>query len=371
MKKSLLAAAVVASFAGAAAAAESSITLYGIVDVGIRHQTNAASNGDSITTMNPGTLSTSRWGLRGNEDLGGGMNAIFTMEAGFNVDDGTQNGSTRAFHRQSFLGMNGTWGQLTFGRQYNTLFDTSAKFDPLGYATFGHNNNGTGALQNATTAAATTLPVDGVANSTYTDGWRNDNLVKYTGTWEKFSVGAGYSFGEVAGDSKQNSRYALSGSYNESNFAVGVALGKAQSNANPSVASKFTLVGGSFKFDPVTIKAIYQARTVEANGTTTPESKDRVFGLGATYQANPKLALTLAAYNNKYTDGSTSQKNAGRNSWVALADYSISKRTDFYFVVDRTKWTLADDGATAQFMPAGMDKNKSATGLTVGVRHRF
>src|SRR5690606_18864953 len=122
MKKSLLVAALIAGFAGAANA-ETSVTLYGIVDGGVEYQQFKGTNddGDSFkvrnTGMGNGIQSSNRWCLKGTEDLGDGLQAVFVLENGFNLNDGT---SDKMFGRQATIGLkSAAWGQLDFGRQTN------------------------------------------------------------------------------------------------------------------------------------------------------------------------------------------------------------------------------------------------------------
>jgi len=124
MKKTLLAAALLAGFAGAASA-QSSVTLYGIIDIGLQYQSISAENvnpqiNSSRFGMTNGTQSGSRWGLRGTEDLGNGLRAVFVLESGFDSANGNSAQGSRLFGRQSTLGLaSNQWGQVDFGRQTN------------------------------------------------------------------------------------------------------------------------------------------------------------------------------------------------------------------------------------------------------------
>lgn len=147
MKKTLLAAALVAGFAGVAQA-ESSVTLYGLVDAGYGYQGsqakfkggNADQNGKVRTNdfkVHSGIANGSRWGLKGKEDLGNGTSAIFVLESGFDVGNGTQGQSDddndRLFGRQAYVGLTGeSWGTFTLGRQYNAGDTFVAPIDPFG-----------------------------------------------------------------------------------------------------------------------------------------------------------------------------------------------------------------------------------------------
>ncbi|WP_368643867.1 porin [Castellaniella ginsengisoli] len=130
MKKTLLAAALLAGFATAGVAqAETSVTLYGILDTGYGYQNYKYDhNGADITAkssgLRDGTFNGNRFGLKGSEDLGDGLRAIFQLEQGFNLNDGGS-ASSRQFHRQAFVGLSSdNWGTFTMGRQYSAGVDT-------------------------------------------------------------------------------------------------------------------------------------------------------------------------------------------------------------------------------------------------------
>ncbi|MER1966122.1 porin [Castellaniella sp. GW247-6E4] len=125
MKKTLLAAALFAGLAGAAQA-ETSVTLYGILDTGygysqIKYDRNDIRVRSTSSGLASGVVSGNRWGVRGSEDLGDGLRAIFTLEAGFDIGSGGNSSKSGAlFHRQSWVGLaSDHWGSFTMGRQYN------------------------------------------------------------------------------------------------------------------------------------------------------------------------------------------------------------------------------------------------------------
>src|SRR5471032_1197625 len=122
----------------ACAHAQSSVTLYGILDTGIELVTHADAAGDKVVRM-PGITGSmpSRWGLRGKEDLGGGLAAIFTLENGFNVRAGDVNQGGRLFGRQAWVGLSNQYGALTFGRQYTMSFWALTDSDMLGPDIYG------------------------------------------------------------------------------------------------------------------------------------------------------------------------------------------------------------------------------------------
>lgn len=175
MKKHLLAVTVVAGFASSAQA-DTSVTLYGLVDGGIGYTQfkNDETKGSKIGTWDGGQ-SSNRWGLRGSEDLGGGLKAIFTLENGFSLMNGTQSQSGRLFGREAMVGLKSdSLGQLTLGRQGNIAYRWLS-----GVATpFGNNFN-----QARTAGTFSTAEV------------RYDNQIQYQSpNMSGFQFGIGYSF---------------------------------------------------------------------------------------------------------------------------------------------------------------------------------
>ncbi len=115
----------------------SSVSIYGLMDLGVEYVNNVGATGSSLTRMpsNTGTLP-SRLGFRGSEDLGGGLKAIFTLEMGLAPDQGTLGQGGRGFGRQSFVGLEGPWGSVTAGRQYSMLFYSMLNADVMGPALY-------------------------------------------------------------------------------------------------------------------------------------------------------------------------------------------------------------------------------------------
>jgi predicted porin len=157
--------------------AQSSVTLYGVVDTGVEFFTHASPTGGNIArfpTISGGDLP-SRWGLRGEEDLGGGLKTVFQLESGFAPASGTSLQNGREFGRQAYVGFSGPWGQLTAGRHINmTIFGMSSA-DVLGPAAFSLGS------------------FDG-----YLSAARADNSIEYRGTFSNVTVGVSYSFGRDA-----------------------------------------------------------------------------------------------------------------------------------------------------------------------------
>ena len=120
MKKSLVALAVLSAFAGIASA-QTSVTVYGIVDAGVTREDSGLR---TFNRLDSGNQSTSRLGFKGTEDLGGGLSAQFLLEQGFSLDNGAVQDSARtAFNRQAYIGLTGNFGQVRLGRQKTVMYD--------------------------------------------------------------------------------------------------------------------------------------------------------------------------------------------------------------------------------------------------------
>ena len=136
MKKTLIIAGIMGAFA-INAHAQSSVTLYGTLDAGLVYSNNQG--GHNNWQQGSGTVSDTYFGLRGSEDLGGGLHAIFTLEDGFNLNSGKFTESNTMFNRQAFVGLQSNqYGTLTLGRQYDSVVDY---LGPLSEAGSGYGNN--------------------------------------------------------------------------------------------------------------------------------------------------------------------------------------------------------------------------------------
>ncbi|WP_432258324.1 porin [Cupriavidus sp. TMH.W2] len=387
MKKSLLALAALGTFAGAAQA-QSSVTLYGVVDANIEYVSNMSQStpttasvtnpfpgaAHNLVRLNSGGLSGSRWGLRGVEDLGSGLKALFVLESGFGIDDGKLQQGGRLFGRQAFVGLeSSSFGRVTLGRQYTSMFDALANFSPAGYATQYE-------------------PVVFQLGSNF----REDNTVKYTGVFGPVTAEAHWSFGvgtpspwfanaatgEVPGQFRRDSAYGAAVSYAAGPFGATAAYDQYNPTLNAAGATgsfKKAAFAGSYAFGPAKIMAGY--RWGLNNGTDRKLMQDNLYWIGANYQVTPALGLTLSYY---YDDlmklvvppSQTGAQVNPKNPWqiTFIADYNLSKRTDVYLTTAYTKNagvnfdTSAIGFANAYFLGQGKD-NQFAAG--VGIRHKF
>jgi predicted porin len=217
MKKTLIALAAIA----AVSAASAQVTLYGRIDAGVSvTTTNSGAAGESDLSVNKqhsGNQSGSRWGLKGTENLGGGMSASFVLENSLAIDTGASTG----FSRQAFISVAGPFGALSLGRQYTAIDNLWGTFDPQGYT-------GASAMSYAWNSALV-QPLNAAAAATYGAHWdmgRRDNMIQYAlPAMGAFSAYVQVSPGEdndTAGRSAGN--YAAFGlNFASGPFAAGVA----------------------------------------------------------------------------------------------------------------------------------------------------
>ncbi|MBN3808564.1 porin [Paraburkholderia sp. Ac-20347] len=392
MKKTLMVAALTGVFA-TAAHAQSSVTLYGLIDAGVTYANN--SGGHSLWKATSGTVNGSRWGLRGSEDLGGGLKAIFTLESGFNIMNGTAGQSSRMFGRQAFVGLaSNQYGAVTLGRQYDSVVDYLA---PL-------SNTGT---QYGGTIAAHPYDNDNLNNSI-----RFNNTIKYSSVnYAGFKFGGTYSFSNS--DQFANNRaYSFGASYNWG--GLNVAAGYLQlnndvtnatfANANGPAASasgaqtgEWTFLAGrqrtfgggvNYTFGPATAGIVYtQTNLSDATGGGISGTQS---GTGSTggiafradsarfqnFEGNIRYALTPAlslagayTYTRANLGGGV---NPNYNTVALQSDYALSKRTDVYLQGD---WQHVSDnsaGIGAYLNGLGSASTRQdQIAVTVGMRHRF
>ncbi len=357
----LFAAAPLLGMAGLAHA-QSSVTVYGIIDSGVEYVTNVGASGDSIWRVPSltGTLP-SRLGFRGSEDLGNGLKANFLMEQGFAPDQGTLNQGGRAWGRQLYVGLSSTsWGSISFGRQYSHIF-----YSMIG-DTIGPNIYSIGQL-------------DG-----YLANARMDNSISYRGTFGGFTLGASYSLGRdtagslpaggCAGESStdKSACRGMSGSLQYATPDWGVALAYERQNGGAGAGSPLplssqtdtrTLLNGFVKFGSTKVGAIFLRRDNE--GSATPKSD--IYSLGVTHPIGP--VVLDASYSTLRVKNSSDEASI----FAARALYNLSKRTAVYTTVGHltnkgnATYTV-DGGVVAGSAPA---PGVNQTGVMVGVRHIF
>ena len=341
--------------AGCGAQAQSSVTIYGILDASVRYSDGLdaayAGSAGSTTMVNSGVNTTSRLGFRGSEDLGGGLAAIFNLESGVNVDSGASANATKYFDRASVVGLRGGFGTLTVGRQTTLLADVVGAVDPLSsrFASF-NPNVGIAALSSHRLALEY-----GPAGST-TGSFRLDNSAKYVGQFGGFSVRAMYALGEQANSSSKLSSTGLGVGYQAGGITTSLAYTEFKTVAD--LSAKGYLGGVRGKLGSTTLSLTYGK--LDAETATTAKTVNKTLGLGATVPLSASLDLVLAHYRlNRTRTGSTDD---GFNRTFAYLEYKLSTRSLVYAELDQTAWKNNYQGTG----------NKSnATGFSLGLKHTF
>jgi len=368
MKKSLIALALMGAFSGAAIA-QSNVTLYGILDVNYMWDESPVSVGtppvvqqESKSSINSGHQSGNRIGVRGSEALGGGLSAIFTLEQGFALDTG-QASSTRAFHRQAYVGLSGGWGAAVAGR-LATFSSGTGDFDMIG----------------RTDPFATGFGLASAGNTFFSmNALRVDNAIAYvTPTMAGFKGGIGYTTridgAEVAPNSNNNSAFISGLNWTSGPFFAAITYDVVNGTGN-TPDQKHLQVGGTFDFGPVRLHGGWADQSnigaigiKGGSGTFLPlpaglQNFDAsAWLLGVTWTITPAAKL-LASYQAFDADG----KTVGTVNfepdfaiWSVGGTYNLSRRTNLY-----ASYASRDaDGTLA-------GNNFNAKQLAIGVRHLF
>jgi predicted porin len=355
MKKSLIAFAVLGAFASVASA-QSSVVLYGVVDVNTTYVSNQTVAGGKRMSMDTSGLSSSRWGFKGSEDLGNGLKANFNLESSLNVDTGT---AGSLFDRTAVVGLSSsTMGTLNAGRQTNLAYDTLVQVDPIGGAYSGTNPNiFFGAMNGSSLYSAHG------ASSGVTSAARQNNSIKYAAP----SVLGGivfsgmYGFGEKAGDTQASSYMGASATFSEGGLTAVFSYSQSKDATNNSTLRAYT---GGAKFvvnSDVTLKVTYAEN--EVNTTTRNVG---VFGVGADFAVAPATTLTGAYYGTRRS-GDVKGKV---DTFVVLGKYAFSKRTAAYtsFTYAKAGSALAKDTDIGVIIGAN---SRSAARFALGVNHAF
>ncbi|AOJ91903.1 porin [Burkholderia multivorans] len=385
MKKSLLALVALGAFAGAAHA-QSSVTLYGIIDEGFIFNNNA--KGQHLYGLSSGVMQGSRFGLRGTEDLGGGLKAIFTLENGFDVNSGRLGQGGLMFGRQAYVGLSSQYGTVTLGRQYDSVVDFVGPLE-AGDQWGGYIAAHPGDLDN------------------FNNAYRVNNAVKYTSpTYGGFSFGGLYSFGGQAGQFSKNQVWSLGAGYNNGPLVLGVGYLNARTPANfggmfnngstaattavsspvygayANTANTYQVIGagGAYTFGAATIGATYSNTKFKGFSVGPFVNQTATFNNGEInfkYQLTPALILG-AAYD--YTQGSKiNGSSAAKYHQGSLGvDYFLSKRTDVYVIgvyQHASGNTLDANGNVVQAHASinGLDPSATSNQVAarVGIRHKF
>ena len=369
MKKTHLLAATLALAGTAAAQAQSSVQIYGFYDAAVERLSNVNAAGDSLVRMPnlTGGIGPTRLGFTGAEDLGGGLKAIFTLEMGIAPDSGAFNQGGRAFGRQSFVGLSGGWGSVTFGRVYTMLGGSIAGVDVIGPS-----NYSIGSLD------------------PYLPNARSDNAISYQGKFGGFSAGATYSlgrdasaaggpgatncFGESGTDKRACRQWSALLRYDAANF--GGTIGYDTYNGGAGAAAAFGPTSSSLsdsrlnlgaygKFGPFKVGGGVLRREnegVTASAANNPRSN--LWYLGATYQLTPAVTFDAEVARLDVKDSANDT-----NMVVLRGIYSFSKRTAVYAMLGNVR----NKGTAARSIASGATAGPGSrqTGIMTGLKHSF
>lgn len=388
-----------------AAYAQSSVTLYGVIDFGLNFVNNAQTvvnghrTGGQQYTMSSSIMQGNRWGLRGTEDLGGGYKAIFVLESGFDIGTGSFQQGGDLFGRQAYVGISTPYGTVTLGRQYDSVVDFVG---PL-----------TGAVGNGT------YSLHGNDVNNFGNTYRVNNAIKFTSnTYGGFRFGGLYSFGGVAGSFGTNSVFSLGGSYGFGGLSVAAAFLRARdpnrsfwgNNVNSSAtasnlgsisgvqvnpvyggfasASAYQVAGAAvqYAFSSVIVGANYSNISFrglnDAASGNLALTNPRGYTGNATfnsYSAFVRYGITPFLWlNGSYdylTGGAIDGKEGAKYHLInATIDYFLSKRTDVYFMANYQIASGVDStgqSAVASYLTITPSSNARQVVLRLGMRHLF
>lgn len=385
---------VLLGMASGAAYGQSSVKLYGLIDEGVNYNSNAG--GKRLYNLSSGELQGSRWGLRGTEDLGGGLAALFVVENGFDVNTGKLGQGGLEFGRQAYVGLSSPYGTATFGRQYDSVVDYLGPLevgDQWGGYIAAHpsdndNFNNTNRTNNAIKYTSPTL-----AGFTFGGVYALSGIAGSVGRNQIWSLGAGYSNGPVvAGVGYLNVRNPNTSFYGAGGTVAPVTGGVPGSNfgASPVIsgyASARSLqvigTGAAYTFGAATLGATYSNTQFRNLGDPT-SGPVPAGGIGGTatfnnvevnfkYQITPALVAGAAFVYTK-NDGADGSSGAKYNQGSVGADYFLSKRTDVYLVATYQKASGTDSTgkeAVASINQLTPSTSNHQTAVRLGIRHKF
>jgi predicted porin len=376
MKKSLIALAVLGAFSGAAFADGSNVQLYGLIDLGLSHvsglsggATGVGSPTENATGLSSGVAAGSRIGVKGTEDLGNGLTALFTVETGFcaaGLNQAQAVGSATAstgpsggycsgggfMQRQSFAGLTGDFGTVIGGRMNTPLYNEETAADPFGYGM-------AGTIGNLSITGGETKGLLQRVNQTV--AYVTPNFSGFTGT-------AAYSFAPLKTggnvptttllDSNVPRALVLDGKYAGGPLTVGADYTEVTNEVVNTVgvndgSEKVILGYGIYDFGVAKVSGLYERLT--ADYTT---GNDHVWMVGATIPAGPGNVLVSYSANDNSLGGLTS---ANAKQYALGYTYALSKRTNLY-----TSYSHLTNDMNTAFV-AGDSTDNLANGL-VGVK---
>jgi len=376
--------------------AQSSVTLYGLVDESIQYVNNATPVGGHVFRMFSGNLQGSRFGLKGTEDLGGGLKAIFQLENGFNVNNGKMgtygfNGQSLLFGRQAYVGLtHDAYGTFTAGRQYDPLVDMVQPLTGDNY--FGSTFATPGDVDNNDNSSRTSSSLKYV--SPVFSGFQFEGMYALGGvagavgsgqTWGAAATWAAGGLGVAGGYVSMhnlNSPVLRTGWSSTSDGMFDSAFPTfAGINAAYATASRIGIASVAVQYvtGPWTGSASYSNAQYYHDGSST-FGQTQKYNVGRAYVGYQVTPAALVGLGYAYTKGHGDSSNTYHQ--VSLGgDYSISKRTDFYLV---GAWQHASGEQRVPGVGGGLVSSTASIGsygdqsstdnqvmVSLGIRHKF
>ena len=353
MKKTLLVISLLGA-CGVASAQSSNVTIYGTLDAGIS-STNGASPDGSVTTLSSGQQSYSRLGFKGSEDLGSGLSALFVLEQGIHLNNGTSGlsednsdpvtfGNAGLFSSQAYVGLGGSFGELKLGRQFSPLYEAYGAIDPF--------LNG---------FAANINQFFGTNAENYSDYQRMSNAVIYStpDNLNGLKGSVAYGFGGIAGNASAQSQLGASLGYSNGPLTVLYAYHQAnneQEVAVPEISTdmfKTNFIGAAYDFGAVKLHAAFDQNEQGSSFKT----QDYLVGLTVPLGSH-QIFADYTRKNNKLIS------NADADQYAIGYSYNLSKRTNLYGAYTVVKNQQESEIATE------VDGNTVST-VQLGFRHSF
>jgi len=327
-----------------------SVTLYGITDASVEYVKGTT----SAVRLADGDMSASRFGLTGTESLSSDTKIVFRLEAGFNINNGTEFfGNNTIFGRQAYVGIKSFWGELRMGRQFTPAFYALARLDPFGL--------------NASMSPFVLLAKSSAQGGEYVPyGSRFSNALEYwTPNFRGFSSTIAIAPGGVAGDLRSGTGMGANIMYDRAPFYAFYAFQSAYNAVGPTnPEADLTLnhyIGLAYDIGPVELGALFGVSMSRGSGTHS--SKDA--GITASWKLNPQDVL-MAALIKRIVSGEEERPLAVTIGW----DHSISKRTSIY--VRGLAITNSPGGSdTLDNIPIASGSGDTGYSFAVGIDHRF
>ncbi len=343
----------------AQAQAAGPIQVYGQLTAGVTHKDHQT-GGTSVTDVTNSQFAASLLGVRGTEDLGGGMGAVFRLEHGINADTGAATSATKFWNRQSFVGLNlNPMVTVTIGRQFHAA--TERAIQSLDVYNLG-----------GTTLAVTPLALFGVNRFVTNDSRADDSVkVRLRGP-SGLTAGVSAAADDGAGRSYSLDVAQVTPGYTVAGYAVKFESPTITANGTKPTHQVWGL-GGNAPIGPVRAYVHFMASQLDPSAVGRVVQKNKILALGANWQATPVTSVKASYTHDKGTAiNGVNGRNGNKDTWVVSAEYFLSKRTSVH-----AGWFTNRFGDGYKLDPAniaalGRDAAASSTsGYTAGIRHDF